>query len=122
VGSLATAILVVNNLRDIATDAPAGKRTLAVRFGERGAVVEYASCIALSYVVPALLFASGSSSPVVLLPFATLPIAVGLVRAVARERGRALNPLLKRTAQLLFLQGLLFAVGLALGERLQSVA
>ena len=57
-----------------------------------------------------------------LLPFATLPLAVGLFRAVSRERGRALNPLLGRTARLLFLQGILFAVGLALGERTQSLA
>jgi 1,4-dihydroxy-2-naphthoate octaprenyltransferase len=122
VGALATAILVVNNLRDIATDAPAGKRTLAVRFGERGAVVEYALCVAVAYAVPALLFANGNSGPLVLLPFATLPLAVALVRAVARERGRALNPLLKRTARLLFLQGMLFAAGLALGERVQGLA
>ena len=122
VGSLATAILVVNNLRDIATDAPAGKRTLAVRFGERGAVVEYALCLASAYAVPALLFANGSAGPLVLLPFATLPLAVGLFLAVSRERGRALNPLLGRTARLLFLQGILFALGLALGERAQSLA
>jgi len=122
VGSLATAILVVNNLRDIATDAPAGKRTLAVRFGERGAVVEYALCLVTAYAVPALLFANGSAGPLVLLPFATLPLAVGLFLAVSRERGRALNPLLARTARLLFLQGILFAVGLALGERAQGLA
>src|SRR5262249_12074988 len=90
VGSLATAILVVNNLRDIATDAPAGKRTLAVRFGERGAVAEYALCVTLAYAIPAVLFVTGTCGPIVLLPFATLPIAAGLVRAVARERGRAL--------------------------------
>jgi 1,4-dihydroxy-2-naphthoate octaprenyltransferase len=122
VGALATAILVVNNLRDIATDAPAGKRTLAVRLGERGAVVEYALCVAAAYFVPLLLFASGRAGPLVLLPFATLPLAVGLVRAVARERGRALNPLLKRTAQLLFVQGLLFAAGIALGRPAPDLA
>ena len=122
VGSLATAILVVNNLRDIATDAPAGKRTLAVRFGERGAVVEYALCVVAAYAVPALLFANGSAGPLVLLPFATLPLAIGLVRAVSRERGRALNPLLKRTAQLLFLAGLLFAAGIVLGGRAGRLA
>jgi 1,4-dihydroxy-2-naphthoate octaprenyltransferase len=122
VGSLATAILVVNNLRDIATDAPAGKRTLAVRFGERGAVVEYALCLVFAYAVPALLFANGSAGPLVLLPFATLPLAIGLFLAVSRERGRALNPLLGRTARLLFLQGILFALGLALGAGAHPLA
>jgi 1,4-dihydroxy-2-naphthoate octaprenyltransferase len=122
VGSLATAILVVNNLRDIATDAPAGKRTLAVRFGERGAVLEYVACVAAAYLVPVLLFASGRLGPLVLLPLATLPLAVRLVRDVARERGRALNPLLKRTAKLLFLQGMLFAAGITLGDQVRALA
>lgn len=115
VGALASAILVVNNLRDIATDAPAGKRTLAVRFGERAAVAEYALLVASAYLVPVALFSGAVSGPLVLLPLATLPLAVGLVRAVARERGRALNPLLGRTARLLFLTGILLAVGIALG-------
>jgi 1,4-dihydroxy-2-naphthoate octaprenyltransferase len=115
VGALATAILVVNNLRDIPTDAPAGKRTLAVRFGERGAVFEYALLVAMAYVVPALLFFTARASYLVLLPLATLPLAVGLVRAVGRERGRALNPLLAKTARLLFVQGMLLAAGIAFG-------
>jgi 1,4-dihydroxy-2-naphthoate octaprenyltransferase len=115
VGALASAILVVNNLRDIATDAPAGKRTLAVRFGERAAVAEYAFLVASAYLVPVALFSGALSGPFVLLPLATLPLAVALVRAVARERGRALNPLLGRTARLLFLTGILLAVGIALG-------
>jgi 1,4-dihydroxy-2-naphthoate octaprenyltransferase len=115
VGALASAILVVNNLRDIATDAPAGKRTLAVRFGERAAVAEYALLVASAYVVPLALFIGNVSGPLVLLPLATLPLAIALVRAVARERGRALNPLLGRTARLLFLTGSLFAAGIASG-------
>ena len=115
VGALASAILVGNNLRDIATDAPAGKRTLAVRFGERAAVAEYTLLIASAYLVPVALFSGAVSGPLVLLPLATLPLAVGLVRAVARERGRALNALLGRTARLLFLTGILLAVGIAFG-------
>jgi 1,4-dihydroxy-2-naphthoate polyprenyltransferase len=116
VGSLATAILVVNNLRDIATDRPAGKRTLAVRFGERGAVLEYTVLVASAYAVPLVLYLDGRAGPAVLLPFATFLVALRLVRAVAHERGRALNPLLARTARLLFFQGILFAAGIALGE------
>ena len=115
VGALASAILVVNNLRDIATDAPAGKRTLAVRFGERASVAEYALLLASAYLIPIALFFSAVSGPLVLLPLATLPLAVGLVRAVARERGRALNPLLGRTARLLFFNGTLLAAGIAFG-------
>ncbi|HSU38540.1 MAG TPA: 1,4-dihydroxy-2-naphthoate polyprenyltransferase [Polyangiaceae bacterium] len=114
VGALATAILVVNNLRDIETDRVAGKRTLAVRWGERGALAEYALLLALAYGVPVALFARGHETTTILLPLLTLPLGVGLVRAVARERGRALNPLLKRTALLLLAYGLLFALGLVL--------
>jgi len=113
VGALATAILVVNNLRDRETDARAGKRTLAVRLGERGALVEYAALLAVAYAVPFFLYASGRAGVAALLPLATLPLAATLVRRVATERGRALNPLLARTARLLFLHGALFATGLS---------
>jgi 1,4-dihydroxy-2-naphthoate polyprenyltransferase len=114
VGALATAILVVNNLRDVATDRKAGKRTLAVRMGEKGAVLEYVLLVAVAYLVPLALFLSGRAGLPVLAPLLTLPLAVRLVFAVARERGRALNPLLAGTAKLLFVHGLLFALGLAL--------
>jgi len=59
VGALATAILVVNNVRDRAGDARAGKRTLAVRFGRRAALVEYALLLAVAYAIPLGLAASG---------------------------------------------------------------
>jgi 1,4-dihydroxy-2-naphthoate octaprenyltransferase len=117
VGSLATAILVVNNLRDIETDRRAGKRTLAARFGERFALGEYALLLAVAYVVPVLLFLTGRSGPFVLLPWASAPLAFGLLRAVRRERGKALNPILGRTAMLVLIHGLLFAVGLAVAGR-----
>jgi 1,4-dihydroxy-2-naphthoate octaprenyltransferase len=115
VGALATAILVVNNLRDRETDARAGKRTLAVRLGERGALAEYALLVCVAYAVPLALFATGRAGASALAPLLTLPLAAALVRSVARERGRALNPLLKRTALLLFAHGVLFALGLSLG-------
>jgi 1,4-dihydroxy-2-naphthoate octaprenyltransferase len=117
VGSLATAILVVNNLRDIETDRRAGKRTLAARFGERFALGEYALLLAVAYVVPVLLFLTERSGPFVLLPWASAPLAIALLRAVRRERGRALNPILGRTAMLVLIHGLLFAVGLAVAGR-----
>ena len=51
-----------------------------------------------------------------LLPLATLPLAYGLSRAVAREHGRALNARLAGTAKLSFLYGLLFAAGIVLAS------
>jgi 1,4-dihydroxy-2-naphthoate octaprenyltransferase len=117
VGALATAILVVNNLRDRETDAKAGKRTLAVRWGATAAVAEYALLLALAYAVPVGVAVS-RHSPSALLPLLTLPLAVPLLRAVARERGRDLNRRLGGTARLLLLHGIGWAVGLSLVGRL----
>ena len=52
VGALATAILVVNNLRDIETDARAGKHTLAVRLGDGATRAYYLVLLAVAYLVP----------------------------------------------------------------------
>jgi 1,4-dihydroxy-2-naphthoate octaprenyltransferase len=113
VGALATAILVVNNLRDRQTDQVAGKRTLAVRFGRGFALGQYRALIAVSYLVPLGLALSRSVGPEVLLPVASLPLALKTERAVKSQEGRALNPLLAATAKLLLIFGLLFALGLS---------
>jgi 1,4-dihydroxy-2-naphthoate octaprenyltransferase len=116
VGCIATAVLVVNNVRDHETDARAGKRTLAVRFGRRFGVGEYTLLLAVAYAVPALLALSGARSSWVLLPFATLPVALSLTRAVASESaGPPLNRALVGTARLLLAFAVLLALGIALG-------
>ncbi len=115
VGTLATAILVVNNLRDRATDVRVGKRTLAVRFGRRAALVEYALLLAAAYVVPAALAIAGR--PWAALPLATVPLATVRLRdLVACTDGPAFNRALAATAQLLLAHGALFTAGLALGS------
>lgn len=111
VGALATAILVVNNLRDRDTDRVAGKRTLVVRFGARFARVEYLALIALAFAVP-LALALRAGSPWLLLPLAALPLAARRVVELGRRDGAALNPSLKATAQLLLVVSLLFAGGI----------
>ncbi|MET0795281.1 MAG: 1,4-dihydroxy-2-naphthoate polyprenyltransferase [Polyangiaceae bacterium] len=113
VGALATAILVVNNLRDRVTDQGAGKRTLAVRFGRGFALGQYRALIAVSYLTPLALLAARAAGPEVLLPILSLPLALKTQRAVASTEGRALNPLLAATAKLLLIFGVLFALGLA---------
>jgi len=115
VGTLVTAILVVNNVRDIETDGVAGKRTLAVRFGRRAVVAEYALLLAAAYAVPPFLFLTDRLSAWVLLPLLTVPAALPLCRSVHGHRGRALNPTLGRTAMLGVVFGALFALGIALG-------
>jgi 1,4-dihydroxy-2-naphthoate octaprenyltransferase len=109
VGCLATAILVVNNLRDVVTDRLAGKRTLAVRLGPAKTRVEYAALVASAYLALPIFWLGGLVSGWWWLPWLTLPIAVSLVRRVARESGPALNGVLAETARLHLLFGLLFA-------------
>jgi len=118
VGALATAILVVNNLRDRVTDLGAGKRTLAVRYGRGFALNQYRALLAASYLTPVGLWLAGSTGPEVLLALLSLPLAFKTERAVTATEGRALNPLLAATAKLLAVFGLLFAIGLCLPDLL----
>jgi len=112
VGALATAILVVNNIRDRDTDERAGKRTLAVRLGRRGALAEYIALVVIAYAVPLGLAATGRLYAA--LPVLSAPVAVARIRAViAAGDGPAFNGCLAATAQLLLLHGGLFAAGLA---------
>jgi 1,4-dihydroxy-2-naphthoate polyprenyltransferase len=116
VGLLATAILVVNNLRDIETDRAAGKKTLAVRFGARGAQGEYLLLLGVAYAVPILMPLLGLATPWVLLAWLSLPFVIPLVNLIFTEKGRPLNKALAGTARLELLYGLLFSVGLILGR------
>src|SRR5581483_6897161 len=96
VGALATAILVVNNVRDRATDVRAGKRTLAVRFGRRAALVEYAALLAAAYAVPIGLAVGGR--PWAALPVLSVPVALARLRAViAATDGPTFNRCLAAT-------------------------
>jgi 1,4-dihydroxy-2-naphthoate polyprenyltransferase len=109
-GSLVTAILVVNNLRDIASDLAAGKRTLAVRIGRRATRWEYTVLIAVAYAMPAVMWWELSDlGPLV--AWTTIPMAIQLVRQVWDGGGRGLNPVLGGTARLC----LWFAVTLGTG-------
>lgn len=111
-GALATAILVVNNVRDRETDVLAGKRTLAVRFGRAAGIAEYRFLIAISFLTPMLLYLLGKAGWPILLPLLTAPAAALLQRGLVRGQGRELNPVLVGTAKLLIFFGLLFAAGL----------
>jgi len=114
IGALATAILAVNNLRDIETDARAGKLTLAVRAGDGPTRIYYVSLLVIAYFVPLLLWWPGRAPAWVLLPWLSLPLALRLAARMRYERGLALNGCLVGTARLEVIFGLLFAVGLAL--------
>ena len=114
IGALATAILVVNNLRDIETDARANKHTLAVRLGDRPTRRYYLLLLAIAYLAPVWLWWSGRADTWVLLPWLSLPLALQLAARMRHDSGLALNGSLVRTARLEVVYGLLFALGLAL--------
>ena len=110
-GLLAAAILVVNNLRDIATDRAAGKRTLAVRLGERGTQTEYVLLLAAAFAAPVAAVAAGAAPVELLVTLAALPAAAAPVRRVLRESGAALNQALAETARLELAFAVLYALG-----------
>ena len=113
VAALSTNILVVNNVRDREEDAETGKRTLAVRFGYGLSRAQYVGLLALAYAAPFWFYANGYGLAV-LLPLATLPLAVGVAETVLTETGgEALNPALESTGKLLAAYAVAFAVGLA---------
>ena len=117
VGCLATGILVVNNVRDAETDASAGKRTLAVRFGRAFGVSEYRGLLVVAYAVPLYLAVSGMLTTWALLPWLTLPLAVRLARRIQHDQGRALNASLAGTARLLLLFGALLGTSIIFGSQ-----
>jgi 1,4-dihydroxy-2-naphthoate octaprenyltransferase len=115
-GLLATAILVVNNLRDLETDRRAGKRTLAVRLGAKGARVEYVLLLIIAYLVPLLAWLSGVMSVGAVAVWVSIPLTRPLIRAVYQDTGRALNKTLAGTARLELVYALLLSVGLIAGN------
>jgi 1,4-dihydroxy-2-naphthoate octaprenyltransferase len=111
VGALACAILVANNLRDVPTDAAAGKHTLAVRLGAPRTRQGYALLVAVA-VLTVPLIAAVARSPWPLLGLVAVPPALAPLRAVlGGAEGRALLPVLKDTGRL----ELVYAVGLGIG-------
>ncbi|GJG86205.1 1,4-dihydroxy-2-naphthoate octaprenyltransferase [Gemmatimonadetes bacterium T265] len=115
VGLLACALLVVNNLRDVPSDAGAGKRTLAVRMGEARTRGLYAVLVLLPFTG---LFSFVLSRPTALAALLALPLALGPIRRVrAGARGPALIPVLGETGRLQLAFGALLAVGLVVGAR-----
>ena len=112
-GSLACALLVINNLRDIPTDREVGKRTLAVRLGDQRTRWLYVLLIADAFI---LIAACAISRPTALLGLLALPLAVQPVRAViGGANGVALIGVLGATGKLQLAVGLTVTVGLALG-------
>ena len=107
-GLVSTAILAVNNLRDADTDAPVGKRTLAVRFGKRFARLEYGACLAAALLIP---LAYVDARPWLWTLLALAPFAAWLTLQLSEREGPALNPLLGATGKFLLAFAALFSAG-----------
>ena len=109
-----TAILVVNNLRDIDTDRAAKKHTLAVVLGARGTRAWFLLLLAAAYAIAIALWPLTDADAWVLLVLASAPAAAPLVRSVAGgTTGRALNLTLKGTARFHLVFGALLALALS---------
>jgi 1,4-dihydroxy-2-naphthoate octaprenyltransferase len=112
VGLLITAILVVNNTRDIDTDRRAGKRTLAVRLGRERTRVLFVAMIVGAFVSSWVPWFAGALSPWLLVTAATAPLALGVVRTMLTHAdGPSLNDALARTAKLALIFCLLLCAG-----------
>ncbi|MFI6498575.1 1,4-dihydroxy-2-naphthoate polyprenyltransferase [Nonomuraea typhae] len=112
IGLLSCSMLVVNNLRDVHTDGPAGKKTLAVVLGAERTRVLYAACLVVPFVA---VLAMVTVSPWVALALLAAPLAIAPIRTVLGGAvGPALIRVLQATGKLQLAFGLLFSVGLAL--------
>ena len=114
-GFLATAILVLNNLRDIATDLAAGKRTLATRIGRERTRILLLLLVSAAFAMPVLLLITQGASPTVLLVLLAIPIAAVPVRlAFGSTAASDLVRALKRMAAAQLIYALLFTLGVLL--------
>jgi 1,4-dihydroxy-2-naphthoate octaprenyltransferase len=117
VGFLATAILVVNNVRDMETDRRAGKMTLAVRMGRANAINLYRMLVLGAFVVLPLSLLAGGGSWLPLIGLLALPMAARPMRTVTnRTDGPSLNGALAGTGALLGAFSLLVSIGLLLAS------
>lgn len=108
-GSLSCALLAINNIRDIPGDQLVGKRTLAVKLGDKKARIFFVFLLISAYIFPAF-----TGHPLALLTLATAPQAYSIAREVlAGATGKELIPLLGRTGQLQLHFGLTFALALS---------
>ncbi len=114
IGALAVAILIVNNLRDIHTDRQAGKRTVAVRLGERRTQWEFALMLIVAGVAPIVFWIVGWLNWACVLTILWWPLGAGLWNQVTSRTGRELNPTLGNTGRALLYYSLALSAALVI--------
>ena len=114
VGALSTAILIVNNLRDLHADKRHDKTTTAVLLGPQRTKYFYLTMISIAYAVPVVRVVTGRSDLPVLLALGSLPIALIALKNVWTLQGKDLNRVLAQTSLLLLATALLMSLGLIL--------
>lgn len=115
-GLLISAILVVNNFRDLEQDKKVGKKTLAVRLGPSGTQIEYFFFLAASGVVPLIMWLTDQTSGWIFLAWFSFPLALPLIKDMRTKRGVPLNATLAGTARLSLVYSLLFSMGYLFGN------
>jgi 1,4-dihydroxy-2-naphthoate octaprenyltransferase len=111
-GMISTAILVVNNLRDIDTDKKGGKRTLAVRYGRAFAQYQYLIMLVGAAIIPVLMVVTNAAPASLSLTAIYMVFAITPIRTVFNKTdGEILNKILAATGRLLILYGILFSIG-----------
>ena len=116
VGLIITAILVVNNLRDIENDRKAGKHTMAVGLGVCGTRIEYVSCMTLAYLLLPVLVLLNIVPAFSMLAWLSIPLAWKTLHMVFTQEGRPLNAALAGTGQTAFVYSVLFWAGILLAK------
>lgn len=119
-GALATAILIINNLRDIDTDRRAGKKTIAVRLGRFGSIGEYSLMLLIAIVIPLVMVLLETAHIWLVVASAVIIVFVPMILKSLRSQlepmktGAILNDLLARTAKMKLVYAIAFAVGINL--------
>ena len=113
-GMLSTAILVVNNIRDMETDIVTGKKTLAVRWGKSFSHIEFSILVIVPFIIPLCMWWNTRYNMSLLITLFALPIAVHLIIQLISKTGRELNKVLAGSARFLFIFTILFSLGLIL--------
>ena len=113
-GMLSSAILVVNNIRDIDTDKVTGKKTLAVYFGILFSYIEFIILIIGPYLILLYLMINKNLDSSIYIVFFSLPIGLKLIFELINNTGIKLNTVLSSTAKLLFVFSLLCSIGLVI--------